>query len=543
MSRLRRFGIVALAIVLALAGCTSGGGDNPQPTPSRIQPGPPTTLRVLAGSELADMQPILDEAAKATGVTVQLTYTGSLDGAQTVANGQADGKYDAVWFSSLRYMETIPEAKQRLAGSARIMGSPVVIGVRESVAKRLGWDHNPVTWSDIQAAARNGQFTFAMTDPSVSNTGFSALVAVASALDGSGRALDSAAIDRVSPALKDFFAGQRLTAGSSDWLTDAFLRRDKGTDPGPPLDGLINYESSLLEINRAHKTSEPLVLVYPRDGVVSADYPLTLLAAANDTARAAQQRLADYLRTPDVQKSIVDKTARRPAIPGVPSPPEAPSGLVEIPFPDTRIAIDALLNTFFDRIRRPARTVYVLDVSGSMAGPRLASLQQALTDLTGVNTSLSGQYCRFRGREEVELLPFSSTPGQPKSFTVDEQNPQPARDAIRGAVQGLRAAGDTAVYDSLVKSYDLLAGATDQDHFLSIVLMTDGENNRGRTLADFQAFVAARGASSPVRVFPIIFGEAAAQEMQTIATVTGGQVWDARNGDLATAFCQIRGYQ
>jgi Ca-activated chloride channel family protein len=46
-----------------------------------------------------------------------------------------------------------------------------------------------------------------------------------------------------------------------------------------------------------------------------------------------------------------------------------------------------------------------------------------------------------------------------------------------------------------------------------------------------------------VRVFPILFGEAAEQQMRTVATATGGELFDARQGDLSRAFCQIRGYQ
>jgi Ca-activated chloride channel family protein len=498
---------------------------------------------VLAGSELADMQPILDEAARATGVTVKMTFTGSLDGAQTVADGNADGAYDALWFSSTRYMATIPEARQRLAGSARIMGSPVVLGLREQVAQRLGWDTRQVTWSDIADAASRGEFTFSMTDPAASNTGFSALVAVASALDGSGRALDAAAIERVAAPLAGFFSAQRLTAGSSGWLTEAFLRRNTGTDPGPPLDGLINYEASMMAVNQQRKLPEPLTLVYPSDGVVSADYPLTLLASASDAARAAHQRLADYLRSPAVQQAIGEQTHRRPAQPDIPLPQGAPGGLIELPFPDTRVAIEALLTAYLDRIRRPSRTVYVLDTSGSMEGPRLAALQQALTGLTGADSTLSGRYCRFRSREEVTLLPFKETPGKPLSFTVEEQNAQPSRDAIRAAIANLAAGENTAVYDALFAAHSLLDSAADHDRFVSIVLMTDGESNRGRALADFEAMVASRPAAARIPVFTVLFGEARETEMRQIATVTGGEMWDARNSDLGHAFCEIRGYQ
>ncbi len=103
------------------------------------------------------------------------------------------------------------------------------------------------------------------------------------------------------------------------------------------------------------------------------------------------------------------------------------------------------------------------------------------------------------------------------------------------------------MYDSLVSAYKVLDSATDQDRFSSIVLMTDGESNSGRSLADFQAFVASRSGATPVPVpvpvFPILFGEAAESQMQAIATATRGQLWDGRNGELAHAFCQIRGYQ
>jgi Ca-activated chloride channel family protein len=44
-------------------------------------------------------------------------------------------------------------------------------------------------------------------------------------------------------------------------------------------------------------------------------------------------------------------------------------------------------------------------------------------------------------------------------------------------------------------------------------------------------------------VFPVLFGEAAEEQMRRVATISGGEVWDARGGDLTKAFCQIRGYQ
>jgi Ca-activated chloride channel homolog len=44
-------------------------------------------------------------------------------------------------------------------------------------------------------------------------------------------------------------------------------------------------------------------------------------------------------------------------------------------------------------------------------------------------------------------------------------------------------------------------------------------------------------------VFTILFGEGNMAEMTELATMTGGKSFDARAGDLSTAFRDIRGYQ
>jgi len=537
---MKKLFLVALSVVL-LAGCSDSSPSSPLGDPE------PGTLRILAGSELADMQPVLDEAEKATGVKVKFTFTGTLEGAESLANGSVDGKYDAVWFSSNRYPAGIPEAAKRLGNQVKIMSSPVVLGLSASSAQRLGWTGKPVGWGEIAAQAGKKAFSYGMTDPSASNSGFSALVGVASALAGAGNAIDAQQITAVTPQLTHFFSAQALSAGSSGWLSDAYTRRATGQDPGQKVDGLINYESVLLSANASGKLPEPLKLIYPSDGVITADYPLTLLAAAGDDARSAHQRLSDHLRTPDVQKKIMDTTQRRPVVPGVALGSQfAQRDLVELPFPATQQAVDALLSAYFDKIRRPSRTLYVLDTSGSMEGDRIASLRSALAGLTGADNSLTGRYRRFRSREEVTMLPFSTRPSAASTFTVPEQNPAGELAKIKAFAEGLDARGGTAIYDSLSEAYRVLEplAARDPDRFTSIVLMTDGENANGSSLADFQAsFGSLPPAMKQVPVFTVLFGEGSSDELTQVAAQTGGKVFDARNVQLSEVFQEIRGYQ
>ncbi|MEU8892506.1 VWA domain-containing protein [Streptomyces sp. NPDC048442] len=533
----RRLLAGTLALFVTLAGC-AGAEEAPSRDDGAYRAG---TLRVLASSELSDMAPVLEQARKDTGVEVRTTWAGTLDAVEQVASGKADGAYDAVWLSSNDYLRLRPEAAGKLTSETSVMTSPVAIGVRTAELGRLGWTADGVTWPDVHKAVAAGKLTYGMTDPVRSNSGFAALVSVASGLSKAQGALTDADIQKVTPRLKEFFVGQELTSGSSGWLANAYTRRSR-------VDALINYESVLLTMNRDRRTA--LTVIRPRDGVVTADYPFSLLASASQRAKEDGTKLTGYLRRPNVQKTLAAQTLRRPVV-GVPPAPGGPgtsgasgasgaSARRELPFPGSRSVADGLLASYENVLRRPSRTVYVLDTSGSMAGERLQQLKDALGRLTGTADSPVGQ--RFRDREEVTLMPFGTEVRGVVRHTVDPARPGAALDAIRTDTAGLEPYGGTAIYSSLREAYERLGppGAA----FTSIVLMTDGENTEGDSVGDFDAFYAALPADRRgTPVFPVLFGDANRQELDHIASLTGGQLFDAKQGSLDRAFEEIRGYQ
>ncbi|RSN02634.1 hypothetical protein DMB42_36755 [Nonomuraea sp. WAC 01424] len=525
----RRAGWALGTVLLLAAACGGGRGGDGDGDGGGVPADGPDVLRVLAGSEIRDLEPLLRKAAGEIGVQVRLTYTGTLDGAERVASGRAGGELDAIWFSSNRYLSLIDGAQARLSTQTKIMVSPVVLGLKPAKARELGWDKGRVSWSDIAAAARQGRFSFGMTNPASSNSGFSALVGVAAALSGADGALSAEQARAVTPRLKDFFSAQRLTAGSSGWLADAYAR-------DPRVDGMVNYESVLLGLR------DPVTLVYPDDGVVSADYPLTLLASAAEPKRRLYGRLAEWLRTPAVQREIVTGTHRRPITPGVaPDPRSGAAQLIELPFPNRRGTADELIATYLDRVRVPAEALFVLDTSGSMQGDRIEAVGQALVALTGADTSASGAFSRFRSREAVTMIPFNDRPGTPVPFAVPERDPAPELARIKGFAQGLRAGGGTAIYDSLAAAYDR---PVTPGHYGSIVLMTDGENTDGSDYAAFESrYRALPEERRRTPTFVVLFGESDDGEMRKIAALTGGAVFDARSTSLSGAFKEIRGYQ
>ncbi|MFJ2373809.1 substrate-binding domain-containing protein [Streptomyces sp. NPDC087769] len=525
--------LLAVAVLAPLAACSSpddgapggasggAGKDDGKPRAG--------TLRILASSELADMKPLLEEARKATGITVRPTWTGTLDAVELLGSGKADGAYDAVWLSSNDYLRLHPDAARRITSETPLMVSPVALGVRPATVKRLGWKPSDVTWPQVHRAVAEGRLTYGMTDPDRSNSGFSALVSVASGLSGAQSALTDADVRGASGKLKEFFAGQRLTSGSSGWLATAYARRGN-------VDALINYESVLLSLNRDSHTG--LTVIRPRDGVVTADYPLSALAAAAPEAKDSVRALTAYLRTPDAQRKLTRDTFRRPVVPSVrPAAPLAADARRELPFPGSRSVADGLLHSYENKLRRPSRTVYVLDTSGSMAGDRLKALKAALTGLTG----------DFREREEVTLLPFGSSVKQVRTHTVDPAGPQRGLSAIKADTAALTAGGETAIYSSLKSAYEQIGDGTGSA-FTSIVLMTDGENTTGDTATGFGSYYRALPAERRVTpVFPIVFGDSDRGELDRIAALTGGRLFDATKeqgpGSLDGAFEEIRGYQ
>jgi Ca-activated chloride channel homolog len=130
----RRLPVPLLLALALLAGCTGGdGGEEPPADPAG-------TLRVLAGSELRDVEPLLGQIRDATGVNLKFEYSGTLEGAERITAGGSTGP-ELAWFSSARYLTLLSAGagQGRPVATERIMLSPVALGVKRSVATRFGW--------------------------------------------------------------------------------------------------------------------------------------------------------------------------------------------------------------------------------------------------------------------------------------------------------------------------------------------------------------------------------------------------------------------
>jgi Ca-activated chloride channel family protein len=522
-----------LAATLLAALCLAACGKSTPPEAAAPAQAPP--LRIIAGSELKDLEFLRPQLEQAAGRSIVFEYVGTIDMIDRLAAGGSG--YDLAWAASNKYLSLA--APGRVEAAEKTMLSPVVLGLKADKVKALGWDKAQPTWGDIARAVQAGKLGFAMTNPAASNSGFSAVVGVASALADKGDSLAVGDID--TGKLRQFFSGVKLTAGSSGWLADAYV------DAQDRLDGMVNYESVILSLDAANKLRAPLLPVYPKEGILTADYPLMLLKGG---PKVPYDQLVALLRSPAIQKQIMERTLRRPVTPEVaPLPVFGKSLLVELPFPGKLEVVDAILTAYLDDVRTPAHSYFLLDVSGSMGEHhRMDDLKAALHVLAGADTgTLAGRFARFQLREKADVTTFDNLVEQHTAVSFGDRAAYPkAVQDFSGFVDGLEPKGGTAIYSALRQVYGQAAAAraAEPGYYYTIVLMTDGENNSGMGLQEFRDWYQRlpeeqRG----IRVFTILFGEGDPAALKGIAELSGGRVFDAKTATLSTVFKEIRGYQ
>lgn len=529
---LRRLLVLAALLFLGagLSGCdkpapapVSAGSTSPAP-----QAAPAPGFTILAGSELKDLEPAIVGAARGAGVDLKISYAGTLDIVERIDGGE---RFDAILPPNGAYPALA--LREKVLAREKLFYSRIALGVKTAKLKALGWDKRAPGWAEVARAAGDGKLSYGMTNPASSNTGMSALFAVASAL--AGKTEDLAVQDVDAKTLKTFLGGQKLTAGSSGWLAEAYMRNPSAVD------AMVNYEAVILRANDKLAEADRLTLIYPRDGMISADYPLMLL---NADRRDDYQKLVAALKALPFQREALAAAFLRPANPEAPAAPALPSvAVAELSFPNRLEVIDAVLSAYQSQWRRPATSIFVLDLSGSMRGDRLNSMREALKLLSGAETSsASARYAAFQSRERVALITFSDKVAPPLWVRFEAANIEQARADLRRKADALTAEGGTAIYSALVAAEELARQEqqADPDRFVSIVLLTDGESNQGLTAEQFRARYP--GGTS-ARIFPILFGEASPAGMRELAQISGGREFDGRHARLAQVFKEIRGYQ
>ncbi len=318
-----------------------------------------------------------------------------------------------MWPASSLWLD-IYDSHRRVKDLKSIASSPVILGVRMSKARELGWIGKPVHMSDILAAVTAGKLSFLMTSATQSNSGAAAYLAMLAASFGTPDRLDPRALDDpdARAKVKALLRGVARSSGSSGWLEDLYLATAKD---GHPFGAMWNYEAVLKETNDALRAQggELLYAVYPADGTTYADAPLGYVEHGQDSdTKAFFDKLQAHLLSPDIQAKIAGFGRRTALGMAKPAPPEPEwnfdtSRLVpSIALPEPKVIARAL-TVYQEVLRRPSLTALCLDFSGSMSGAGETQLKAAVNTLFDP-AQASHSLIQWTPQDHILILPFDS---------------------------------------------------------------------------------------------------------------------------------------
>lgn len=549
-------GAVALAMGL-FAGCGSandgsgasgGASTGDGRTETYTVDGAKDTIRIASGSENKEVGSAIEQAAKRSNVSVTVDYMGSLDIMDALRNkGHHAGRdYDAVWPASSMWI-TLGDTGHIVKDQVSTSTTPVVFGVKRSKAEHLGWadkdgSTKSVSMKDIIDAVRSGKLSFAMTSATQSNSGASAYMAFLTALRGRGAALtkddlnDTALRSRMTALL----SGVSRSSGSSDWLKDMLVN-----DPDS-YDAMVNYESLVIQADKelTVKVKEPLLAIYPSDGIAIADSPLGYVNRGQGKERAFT-RFSAAVTSKDAKK-LFEEAGRRTGSDGSLAYGQASkvkdsfrkawgivtdtSVLRTIAMPSADV-IEQALDLYQAVLRKPSYTLWVVDYSGSMSGKGKSGA------VKGLQAALDTDQARAShiepGDDDVNVfIPFNVQAKVEQTVRGKQTAP------LLAAGERRIAAGGADVYNALNVALRNLPGNRD-DYTVAIVLLTDGRSKTANRDA-FTRQYETEGKGVPI--FSVMFGDADSQQLDALAKLSNGKVFDGRTGDMSGIFREVKGY-
>ena len=536
--RVRTALIGLLAPALLLTGCGGAPGEpqaeeQSQDTSSEILKAD-GTIRILSGSENEELETVIDECSQATGVEIEMDYKGSVDIMRELESGAEE--YDAVWPASSIWL-SMGDVDHLVKHSQSISMTPVVFGIRESLAEELGFKEKDVSVKDILAAIQDGKMSFCMTSATQSNSGASAYIGFLYALLGKqeGMTVGDLQGERLRDDITGLLGGVERSSGSSDWLKDLFLKED--------YDAMVNYECLIIDANRQLESEgkEPLYIVYPYDGLSIADSPLGYVDHGDSQKEEAFQAVQQYLLSEEAQSQI-EATGRRISANGVSDENrdvfkeewgiDTERILSPIQMPDSDVLMEAL-NLYQTSFKKPSLNIYCLDFSGSMEGTGETQLKDAMSQIL-LEENASKNFLQANAGEVNEVIFFDNTILDIERAADDSDE---ALAQLYQKVADFQIAGGTDIYNAAAQA---LAEASSYDlekYTPAIILMTDGVSDYNyRT---FQNAWDTLGIDVPV--FSITFGAADPTQLEELAEATGGRVFDGTQ-DLTEAFRSVKGY-
>ena len=445
----------------------------------------------------------------------------------------------STWLEVLKYESGNPNIA---AGTPRpLVLTPVVISMWKPMAEAMGYPNTPIGWSDMLELINDpqgwgkfghpewGRFSWGHTDPEISTTALSTLLAEFYAAVGKQRNLTVA--DVQDPKSQQFI--RDLGKGIKHYGYNTLVFSDNMQKFGMSyISAFPMEEITLIDFNKKNPPT-PLVAIYPKEGTFWHDDPFIVMASASSAEQQAADQFYAFLFTPESQR-LAMSFGFRPANVDVPlADPISPAYGVQpqgvqnvLPIPPAEVIVAA--KNVWAQNRKRADIILVVDVSGSMEGEKIEQVK------AGMEAFLT----RILPEDRVGLVSFASS-------AVLEVPPAPLaenRIQLSDAIQRLRAQGRTAVYDGLIAGKQALDALppTEEDRIRAIVLLSDGQDNASSITLDQlrQEFE-----ETGISIFPVAYGEDADTAMlQQIVDFSRTLLVKGSTGDIGQIFDNLSRY-
>jgi len=252
-----------------------------------------------------------------------------------------------------------------------------------------------------------------------------------------------------------------------------------------PEDNLIHlYEGTERAFINGVKVQAPpiapgsMVMIYPKEGSMPRSNCACIVQAdwVSPEQKEAAQQWIDYLLEDEQQRSFMTAGFR-------------PGGNVSLTDPSSKITgqygldpdgpkltlnpslIDPAVAGEIDKnwhlVKRPGIVTFVLDTSGSMRGTKIDQARKGL--VLALENMAKNNHVGLIGFSETIHTRIPVAPLAENGFKIAD------------AVQGMRARGETALYDAIKEGIEMTdEAAGPEDAIRAVVVLTDGRANRGQ---------------------------------------------------------------
>ncbi|GAX35316.1 VWA domain-containing protein [Nodularia sp. NIES-3585] len=427
--------------------------------------------------------------------------------------------------------------------SPLVASTPMVFMAQTDIASGLRKIPDPYktlvtakTHRDIDPNGPPFVVNYVHTAPTRSNSGLQTLVAQFVSVSGQRpEQLTVADVQKFQPQIQQIQSKITRYGVSTDSLAKSMVQNGSFWASVGSV-----YESSVIAANaNLQPGQQGYQAVYPRTTFSSnmrAILPNAPWVSADE--KAAAQKFITYLRSPEIQ-NIATNLGLRPGTPGIAlgakfSPefgvdPQAKYDSLRPPQPEV---VEAMLKSWQEYAKKPSLVVVVVDSSGSMAGKKLAAVQN--TVLTYINT--------LGPKEQIALIDFDS---QIRPPILVDGTPE-GRDRGLQFVTGLKAGGGTALYDATLNARNWLQKNLRQDAINAVLVLTDGKDSGSNiSLQQLEQELEKTGFNSDQRIslFTVGYGnqgEFDAGALQKIADLNGGYYSQSNPDTIARLMADLQ---